>query len=138
LPDGIGDRDAQRRVVFLAEKRHPTREDLDRATTLHPIKLTHRSGYAHVLNSAALKIVGISRETPDPPGGLIDRDIRTGEPTGILYGMSNYLAKIIPSIDSDQIEKGIRLVDQELLSCGITSVQDATSHNDFDRWKTEQ
>lgn len=123
---------------YLTEKHHPTREDLDRATSIHPIKLTHRSGHAHVLNSIALRIVGISKKTSDPPGGLIDRDIRTGEPTGVLYGMSNYLAKIIPPIDNYQMEQGIRLVNQELLSCGITSIQDATSRNDFDRWKMFQ
>jgi hypothetical protein len=83
-------------------------------------------------------MVGISKETSDPPGGLIDRDIRTGEPTGILYGMSNYLAKIIPPIENYQMEQGIRLVNQELLSWGITSIQDATSRNDFDRWKMFQ
>jgi predicted amidohydrolase YtcJ len=138
LPPGKWIRGKGYNEFYLTEKRHPTREDLDRATTIHPIKLTHRSGHAHVLNSAALRIVGISKETSDPPGGLIDRDIRTGEPTGILYGMSNYLAKIIPSIDGDQMEKGIRLVNQELLSCGIASVQDATSRNDFDRWKMFQ
>ena len=60
---------------YLAEKRHPSRRDLDAVTTAHPVKITHRSGRAHVLNSLALKLVGITRETGDPPEGLIDRDI---------------------------------------------------------------
>ena len=138
LPSGTWIRGKGYNEFYLTEKRHPTREDLDKATKLHPIKLTHRSGHAHVLNSAALRIVGISKETSDPPGGLIDREIRTGEPTGVLYGMSNYLSKIMPLIDSDQLEQGIRLADQELLSYGITSIQDTTSCNDFDRWKMFQ
>ena len=66
---------------------------------------------------------------------MIDRDLKTGEPTGILYGMSDYLAKIIPSIDHDQLEYGIKLANQELLSSGVTSVQDATSHNNKERWE---
>jgi predicted amidohydrolase YtcJ len=119
---------------YLAEKRHPNRHDLDAATSLNPIKLTHRSGHAHVLNSLALQLVGITVETGDPPDGLIDRDLETGEPTGILYGMGNYLAKKIPSLDDDEMRQGIRLVNEELLSCGITSIQDATSHNDIRRW----
>ena len=45
---------------YLAEKRHPNRWDLDKAAPNHPVKLTHRSGHAHVLNSLALKLVGIS------------------------------------------------------------------------------
>jgi predicted amidohydrolase YtcJ len=128
---------------YLAEKRHPNRHDLDAAASLHPVKLTHRSGHAHVLNSIALRLVGINAETGDPPDGLIDRDLETGEPTGILYGMGNYLSKKIPSLDDDEMRQGIRLANEELLSCGITSVQDTTSHNDircwnlFQQWKSE-
>jgi hypothetical protein len=123
---------------YLAEKRHPNRHDLDAATSLYPIKLTHRSGHAHVLNSAALQLVGVTAETGDPPDGLIDRDLETGEPTGILYGMGSYLAKTIPSLDNDEMRQGIRLANDELLSYGITSIQDATSHNDIDCWNMFQ
>ena len=128
---------------YLAEKRHPNCHDLDRVTSLHPIKLTHRSGHAHVLNSIALHMVGVTAEMGDPPDGLIDRDLETGEPTGILYGMGNYLSQKIPSLDDDEMRQGIRLADEELLSCGIASIQDATSHNDihcwnkFRQWKDE-
>lgn len=120
---------------YLAEKRHPTRWDLDRASPVHPIKITHRSGHAHVLNSRALAFVGISRETPDPPGGVIDRDLETGEPTGLLYDMGGFLSKRIPPLGEAQLERGIYLVNQELLSSGITSVQDASAENDFSRWR---
>jgi predicted amidohydrolase YtcJ len=128
---------------YLAEKRHPNHHDLDAATSLYPIKLTHRSGHAHVLNSIALQLVGITAETGDPPDGLIDRDLETGEPTGILYGMGHYLAKRIPSLDDGEMRQGIRRANEELLSCGVTSIQDATSHNDircwniFQKWKNE-
>ncbi|GAG09654.1 unnamed protein product, partial [marine sediment metagenome] len=87
---------------YLAEKRHPTRWELDEATTSHPIKLTHRSGHAHVLNSLALALAGISIETPEPPGGMIERDLETGEPNGLLYGMSDYLAKVVPPLDDSE------------------------------------
>jgi predicted amidohydrolase YtcJ len=120
---------------YLKEKRHPTRKDLDASTSIHPIKLTHHSGHAHILNSFALSLLGISKQTPDPPGGIIDRDLKTGEPTGILYGMSDYLAKKVPPIEHDQLEYGIKLANQELLSLGITSFQDATSHNNKERWE---
>ena len=127
----------------LKEKRHPNRHDLDMATSLYPIKLTHRSGHAHVLNGLALQLVGITKETGDPPDGLIDRDLDTGEPTGILYGMGGYLAKKIPPLDDEEMRHGIKLANEALLSYGITSIQDATSHNDlhhwnmFQRWKDE-
>ncbi len=120
---------------YLREQRHPTHRDLDASTSLHPVKLTHRTGHAHVLNKSALAILGISRETPDPPGGMIDRDIETGEPTGILYGMGDYLAKNIPPLTDDQIRPGVERVTQELLASGVTSVQDATSRNDLNQWR---
>jgi predicted amidohydrolase YtcJ len=118
----------------LAEKRHPTRWDLDEVAPSHPIKLTHRSGGAHVLNSQALALVGISKETGDPPEGLIDRDLETGEPTGLLYSMGGLLAKQIPPLDQGDMDRGIRLADRELCSLGITSIHDVSSRNDRGRW----
>ena len=138
LPSGTWIRGKGYHEFYLAEKRHPTRGDLDAATSIHPVKLTHRSGHAHVLNSLALAFVGISKHTPDPPGGLIDRDLMTGEPTGVLYGMSDYLSKLIPTIDQNQLEEGIKLANQKLLSSGVTSIQDATSYNNRDRWEVFQ
>jgi predicted amidohydrolase YtcJ len=88
-----------------------------------------------VLNSLALKFARISKETPDPAGGLIDRDITTGEPTGLLYGMGDLLAGVIPSVDNGQVEHGIRLANRELLASGITSVQDASPHNHIEQWR---
>jgi predicted amidohydrolase YtcJ len=127
----------------LAEKRHPNRWDLDAAAPLHPVKLTHRSGHAHVLNSLALKLVGISEETEDPPGGVIDRDPNSGMPTGILYGLGSYLAGKIPPLDRAELERGVASGSQKLLSFGVTSVQDASFANgpeqwrQFERWKDQ-
>jgi predicted amidohydrolase YtcJ len=120
---------------YLAERRHPNRWDLDKVTNVHPIKLTHRSGQAHILNSLGLKLVGISKETADPPEGLIDREIETGEPTGILYGMEDILTKTIPPLDSDHLEKGIKRANEELCSLGITSIHDVSPRNNLDRWE---
>ena len=63
--------------------RHPTRYDLDQASTTHPIMISHSSGHLSVCNSWALKRAGINRETRDPPGGRFGRDA-AGEPTGLL------------------------------------------------------
>lgn len=129
---------------YLAEKRHPSRWDLDEAAMDHPIKLSHRSGHAHVLNSRALELVGITMETPDPAGGLIDRHIQTGEPTGLLYEMGGFLSGRIPSVERREVERGVRLASEKLLSLGVTSIQDASFSNDAERreafcfWKTER
>ena len=138
LPTGAWIRGRGYNEFYLTEKRHPTRWDLDAATPLHPIKLTHRSGRAHVLNSLALELIGISKETADPPEGLIDRNIETGEPTGLLYGMGDDLAKAVPPMDNEQMEYGIKLAGMELNSLGITSIHDASPRNNFKRWEMVQ
>ena len=120
---------------YLAEKRHPNRWDLDQITSVHPIKLTHRTGHAHVLNSLALKMVDVSNETPDPADGLIDRNIKTGEPTGLLFWMGDFLSRKIPPLETDQLDQGVKIASDELLSMGITSIQDASSHNGIEQWK---
>jgi predicted amidohydrolase YtcJ len=119
----------------LAEKRHPTRRDLDEVAPSHPVKLTHRSGHAHVLNSLALQAANISIETPEPAGGLIDRDVNTGEPTGVLYEMGQFLSERIPPIDRESFLTGVRLANERLLTLGITSVQDTSYTNTLDDWR---
>ena len=135
LPPGTWIRGRGYNEFYLAEKRHPSRWDLDPITSAHPIKLTHRTGHAHVLNSFALKLVGISKEMSDPPNGLIDRDVETGEPTGLLYRMGDFLAKKVPSLDKKRLDFGMKMANKELLSLGITSVQDVSSHNDIEEWR---
>ena len=121
---------------YLAEKRHPNRWDLDKATPNHPVRLMHRSGHAHVLNSMALKLVGITRETGDPEGGMIERDLKTGEPTGLLYEMGDFfLSDRMPPLAPAALERGLQLVNEELISRGVTSIQDASSRNDTKQWK---
>ena len=123
---------------YLAEKRHPTCRDLDKATSNHPVRLTHRSGHAHVLNSPGLKLAGISIDTPEPPGSVIERDPETGEPNGVLYEMGDYLAEVIPPLTDDEMERGIRLASKKLVASGITSVQDASVRNGVQRWQKFQ
>ena len=118
----------------LDEKRHPTRHDLDAAVPNHPVRLDHRSGHAIVLNTAALKAVGIAVDTPDPPGGMIERDPDTGEPTGLLVDMSSFLDGRIPRLSESELEEGVRQADRLMASRGITSVQDATPSNSPERW----
>jgi predicted amidohydrolase YtcJ len=120
---------------YLAEKRHPNRWDLDKATPDHPVRLTHRSGHTHVLNSLALKLAGIDNETGDPNGGLIERDLTTGEPTGLLYEMGDFLSDRIPALAPAEVDRGLEQGNREYVSMGITSIQDASSLNDANRWK---
>ena len=68
---------------LLTEQRHPTRQDLDAASSNHPIYLLHSSGHLGVANSLGLTRAGITGDTPDPEGGEIVRD-PDGRATGLL------------------------------------------------------
>ena len=67
----------------LAERRHPTAAELDRAAPGRPVEITHASGHGGVVNSVALERAGIDASTPDPPGGEIGRN-EDGSPNGML------------------------------------------------------
>ena len=119
----------------LSEGRHPTRWDLDDAAPSHPLRLDHRSGHGCVLNSAALALVGIHDSTDEPPGATIVRDLRSGQPSGLLLEMSDYLDDRIPSPPVEEIENSVRRASRILLSHGVTSIQDATHRNSIQRWE---
>jgi len=124
---------------YLIEKRHPTRWDIDEVAPHQPVVLTHRSLHACVLNSLALSLAGITKETPDPPGGLIDRDLNTGEPSGLLFDMLGYIReRVLPPLSDGELTAGVALANQCYLSYGITSLQEATAKNNLSRWQTFQ
>lgn len=120
---------------YLAEKRYPTRWDIDEVAPDHPVVLSHRSLHACVLNSLALKIAGIGAETPEPPGACIERDLATGEPNGVLIEMLGYIrGEVMPAISKSEMDESFALADQHFISGGITSFQEATYRNNLERW----
>ena len=109
----------------LGEKRYITRWDLDPVSSENPVALTHTSGHFIAVNSAALKIAGISRDTPQPDGGTIVRDEATGEPSGVLKELAiGIVEKHIPHWTSKQLEEGIKSLSEELVKVGITTIKD--------------
>ena len=119
---------------YLEEKRHPNRWDLDGAAPHVPVRLDHRTGHATVLNSRALDLLEISRDTPDPADGVIERR-GDGEPTGVLFEMSGYIRDRVGHRGDDEGSlEGIKRANNLLVSRGITSIQDAGPTNDFQRW----
>ena len=113
--------------------RHLSRHDLDAVSASIPVRVEHRSGHACVLNSAGLAAVGIGRDTPDPPGGVIVRDA-AGVPTGLLMEMNRWLRERVgsrPGTDTTTL----RQFGQRLLEYGITAVTDAGPENGIERWQ---
>jgi predicted amidohydrolase YtcJ len=125
---------------YLAEKRHPTRWEIDEAAPDNPVMITHRSLHGCVLNSKALALAGITIETPEMPGTMIDRDVsRGGEPNGFLAEMVGYLREhVMPPMSAQELKTGIKLANAEYLSQGLTSLQDATYVNNLNRWRHYQ
>ncbi len=124
----------------LAERRHPTRWDLDVATPHHPVRLAHRSRHAWALNSLGLAQLGISQDFTPPAGGYVERDPASGQLTGLLIDMDAYLRERLTSRPTPEMfRSGLRQAGQTLLSAGVTTIQDASLSNDlaaYDAWRT--
>ncbi|MBX3071822.1 MAG: amidohydrolase [Thermomicrobiales bacterium] len=109
----------------LSERRHPTRADLDRVSTTHPVFLYRACHHIGVANSLALRMAGITRSTPDPDGGAIDRD-EHGEPTGVLRETAMQpVEDTIGEPSEEMISHSLRLAGNAFLASGITSVTEA-------------
>jgi hypothetical protein len=116
----------------LAERRHPTRWDLDRASTEHPIHLRHVSGHLGVVNTPAFEAAGITKQSKNPEGDSFDRDPE-GELTGVCREEADFLflpgiggeGSVIPPLTREQELAALQLACKEYNSFGITSVGDA-------------
>ncbi|WAL99683.1 amidohydrolase [Streptomyces sp. Je 1-369] len=103
----------------------PERTMLDAVAPGHPVLLEDTSGHSSWANSAALRIAGIGPGTPDPPGGIFERDA-TGRPTGIQRETAaDLLAASAPKPDDDEVEAALEWALGEMLSYGITSFTEA-------------
>jgi predicted amidohydrolase YtcJ len=108
----------------LKENRHIHAEDLDPVSPDNPVWLTHTTSHYGVANSRALKLAGITQETPDPPGGLIDR-YSDGTPTGILKDTAMSLIwPLVPDQSVEQLQTAIQHYLPELNKEGITAIKD--------------
>jgi predicted amidohydrolase YtcJ len=91
-----------------------------------PVAISSADGHSLWANSKALEMAGITRDTPDPPGGRIDRDPDTGEAVGALQESATELVtRVAPPITDEQAEAGLRRALQILNALGITSFQEA-------------
>ena len=119
---------------LLAERRHPTRDDLDRASTRHRIVLTHVSGHLRAANSAALAAAGVTADTPDPPGGHIRRRPGSREPDGVLEERAGGLvAAGGPAPTAADYESLARRAVAVYAGYGTTTVQDGATRPDVVR-----
>lgn len=108
----------------LLEKRSPTRYDLDRGCSDAPVSMMRTCAHIRCVNSMALKLAGIDRNTPDPPGGEIERD-ENGEPTGVLKeNARNLITSLLPMDSVEKKTENLLELGELLTSQGITAICD--------------
>jgi predicted amidohydrolase YtcJ len=123
--------------TFWKPQAFPARQDLDRIAPDNPLYLVRADGHGAVANSAALKLAGITRDTPNPFGGEILKDKSTGEPTGMLLDAAKELVtRNIPGPTESDNEQATVLGVERSIRLGWTQIQDAGgSYQDVARLK---
>ena len=106
------------------DRRYITKYDLDPIAPDNPVILTRVCGHLVSINSQALEIAGITKDTPDPQGGKIDRTPE-GEPTGVLKDASQLVRRYVPQVDDATYVEGLKMASEHALSLGCTSIQEA-------------
>ena len=115
----------------------PTRWDLDKVAPNNPVILGRADGHGAVANSAALKLAGVDKNTPNPFGGEVSKDKQSGEPNGMLLDNAQGLVRRrIPPTSNDDAERAVVLGVKRDISLGWTQIQDAGgSYGDVDVFK---
>lgn len=108
----------------LTEHRYINRKDLDAVSPDNPVYLEHVSGHLAAVNSAALALAKITLNTPDPQGGIIERDA-LGEPTGILKDTAfPSVAALLPADPPDIASRAAKLISETAVALGLTTIHD--------------
>ena len=115
----------------------PTRWDLDKVAPDNPVILGRADGHGAVANSAALKIAGVDKNTPNPFGGEVSKDKQSGEPNGMLLDAAQGLVRRrVPPETAADAERAVVLGVKRDIELGWTQIQDAGgSYNDVDIFK---
>jgi hypothetical protein len=109
----------------------PDRRLLDAVVPDRPVYLESSDGHSAWVNSKALQIAGVTKDTPDPAGGRIDRDPKTGEPVGGLQDSAmDLVARHIPPYTPQERLEGLRYALKMLNGFGVTSFQDASAQTE--------
>jgi predicted amidohydrolase YtcJ len=118
---GFGYDDAQ-----IAEKRHPTRQDLDEVSKDIPILLIHQSCHLGAMNSKALELAKITADTKDPQGGVIRREADGKTPSGVLEetAFMAYAMAIFPKLNAEQFAQLAVMGQQMYIQHGFTTAQE--------------
>lgn len=127
LPVGMWVRAEGYEEIYLDERRHPTRAELDAAAPDHPVLLHHRAGHVVVANARALRMLGFSDVELDVDG---DPSVRAG----LLVGAELLLDDRVPRPARDELVRAVEAASREMAEAGVTACTDATVTNGLDRY----
>ena len=115
----------------------PTRWDLDKVSPNNPVILGRADGHGAVANSAALKLAGVDKSTPNPFGGEVSKDKQSGEPNGMLLDAAQGLVRRrVPPTSAADEERAVELGVKRDIELGWTQIQDAGgSYSDVNIFK---
>jgi predicted amidohydrolase YtcJ len=114
-------------------KTPPNRALLDKVSPDNPVYLNDISGHSALVNSKALQLAGITKATPNPPGGIIERDAK-GEPTGVLRESgSAAVSRLVPPATPEETATALKWSLDQMLAQGITSFTDAGTSEDIEQ-----
>src|SRR5438874_3701025 len=109
------------------------RQDLDTAAPNHPVLISHRGGHTAYINALAYERAGVSETTPDPRGGRLDRDAKTGKLNGRISERATEIfdKAIAANYSRDDYREGVKLISKMMSRAGITSAHDAWGVHDY-------
>jgi predicted amidohydrolase YtcJ len=120
----------------FVEGRRPLRDDLDAAAPANPVILTRAGGHSGVANSMALALAGVDERTPQPEGGVIERD-ETGRLNGVIRERQSIVSRLVPDATPAELRESMVQMLRDQLSLGITSlIQAGETPEGFATWES--
>ena len=117
-------------------KAYPTKTLIDEVSPENPVFVSRLDGHVALANSLALKLAGITKDTPDPQGGEIEKDPKTGEPTGILKDTAQELVgRVIPPPSKERLIQAVNTAMGHANQLGVTSIQDNSGRETFQAYQ---
>jgi predicted amidohydrolase YtcJ len=114
----------------------PLKSWIDEVTPRHPVAVRRLDGHMLLANSLALRMAGITRDTPDPPGGTIVRDPETGEATGVLKDEAmSLVTRLVPARGAAARTEAFRRAQEHALALGVTMVHDMGDWSDLETYR---
>src|SRR5699024_8126670 len=111
----------------IAEKRFPTKEELDQVSMEHPILIGRICGHISAVNSYSLRLANVNENTSDPEGGRYERDVN-GNLTGLLIENAHMNMFSMAAFTDEELKKAHEISSNHFLKKGITSIHDATGY----------